>query len=67
MLLLIVAFSLGYIVNNVAEDWSFGLIADAEAEVAGMDRYDLKYDYDFKKAVEDIIESCAVDGDELDC
>lgn len=32
----------------------------AQAEIAGMDAYDLKYDYDFKKAVESIVEDCQV-------
>lgn len=32
-------------------------IDQARADVAGMDRYDLKTDYDFKRAVTDIIES----------
>ena len=35
-------------------------VPTAEAEVAGMDRYDLQYDYDFEGAVEDIVEDCEV-------
>ena len=37
-------------------------IPEAEAEVAGMDSYDLRYDYDFKDAVETIIEECSFSG-----
>ena len=45
-------------------------IPEAQAEVAGMDSYDLRTDYDFKKAVEyiaediaeDIVEDCTVSG-----
>ena len=37
-------------------------IPEAEAEVAGMDSYDLRYDYDFKDAVETIIEECTFSG-----
>ena len=37
-------------------------IPEAEAEVAGMDSYDLQYDYDFKDAVETIIEECTFSG-----
>ena len=58
-------------------------IPEANAEVAGMDQFDLRMDYDFKKAViyliendyqieyaiEDIIEDCDVDLNykEIDC
>ena len=37
-------------------------IPEAEAEVEGMDSYDLRYDYDFKDAVETIIEECTFSG-----
>ena len=36
--------------------------AQAKAEVAGMDYYDLKSDYDFKKAVRQIVENCDISG-----
>ena len=40
-------------------------IPEAQAEVAGMDAFDLKYDYDFSKAVKDIVEdSCLAEGKE---
>lgn len=58
-------------------------IPEANAEVAGMDQFDLRMDYDFKRAViylieneyeieyaiEDIIEDCDVDLNykEIDC
>ena len=32
----------------------------AQAEIAGMDTYDLKYGYDFKKAVKSIVEDYQV-------
>ena len=60
-------FALGYIANDIVTEKRIDLIDTANAEVAGMDAYDLKYDYDFKKAVEDIVEDCDVDGDEIDC
>ena len=44
-------------------DESISLIGEANAEVAGMDAYDLKYDYDFKKGVEAVVEDCDVSGD----
>lgn len=34
----------------------------ANAEVAGMDRFELKYDYDFKNAVEDVTEDVVEDA-----
>ena len=41
-------------------------IPQAQAEVGGMDQFDLRMDYDFKRAVtyiaEDIIEDCDVTG-----
>ena len=33
------------------------LIGTAHADVAGMDSYDLYYDYDFKKAVRRVVEN----------
>ena len=47
--------------------FNFSIIPKVNAEVAGMNKYDLKYDYDFKGAVEDIIEDCDVDGEEIYC
>jgi len=43
------------------------LVPEVRAEVAGMDYYDLRTDYDFKKAVRYIVEDCDVDGDSIDC
>ena len=37
-------------------------IDSAKADVAGMNRYDLKLDWDFKNAVKDIVENCDVTG-----
>ncbi len=37
-------------------------IETAHADVAGMDSYDLRYDYDFKNAVKSIVEDCDVSG-----
>lgn len=45
-------------------------IAEAEADVAGMDYRDLRRDRDFKKAVKYIVENCSVsgsvDGEDID-
>lgn len=43
-------------------------VKNAQAEVAGMDSYDLKYDYDFKRAVKAVVEdNCEVDGTSISC
>ena len=62
--------------------FNFSIIPKVNAEVAGMDEYDLVDDYDFKGAVESIVEDygyltrggikriierCEVDGEEIDC
>ena len=51
---------------NVAGDSKLSVVKDVSAKVAGMDKYGLKYDYDFKGAVEDIaedvIEGCSASG-----
>ena len=47
--------------------FNFSIIPKVNAEVDGMDAYDLENDYDFKYAVEEIIEDCEVDGEEIDC
>jgi hypothetical protein len=43
------------------------IITSANAEVAGMDYFDLKLDWDFKRAVKSIVQNCYVDGDYIYC
>ena len=43
------------------------IISNANAEVAGMDWLDLSIDYDFQMAVEDVVESCNVYGQQISC
>ena len=44
------------------------LISAANADVAGMDSYDLSSDYDFKRAVRRVVSgSCYVDGGYVYC
>ena len=44
------------------------LISSANAEVAGMNSYDLSSDYDFKKAVRRVVSrSCYVEGEYIYC
>ena len=42
-------------------------IPEAHAEVGGMDSYDLRSDYDFKRAVQSIVEYCSVDDEDIVC
>jgi hypothetical protein len=39
----------------------------ARAAVAGMDSSDLRSDSDFRRAVENIVEDCKVDGEDIKC
>jgi len=41
--------------------------SDAHAKVGGMDAWDLKYDWDFKKAVHSIVEDCSVLDTTISC
>ena len=55
-----IAFLAGYFVSDITNDIGFSFIFDVTADVAGMDYYDLKSDYDFKRAVMTILEeNCA--------
>ena len=40
---------------------------EVKADVAGMDYYDLRSDYEFKKAVRYIVEDCDVVGNSISC
>ena len=56
-------FSIGYLCNDLMRASKIDFIDQADAEVAGMSHWDLKYDYDFKRAVRDIVEDCTSDSD----
>ena len=60
---IVIIFVLGLISGIIIDK----TIMPAKAEVAGMDSYDLKYDWDFKKAVQSIVEDCSVDGEYISC
>ena len=63
-LLLLTVFSLGYMMNDILRENNINLIDKVKADVAGMSWYDLKYDYDFKKAVKRVVEdNCESDSD----
>jgi hypothetical protein len=66
-LLIIAAFSFGYVLNDLTEG-NVKIIPELNAEVAGMIHYDLRRDRDFKKAVKYVISgNCYVDSDYIYC
>ncbi|MCH9757731.1 MAG: hypothetical protein K0U19_01320 [Proteobacteria bacterium] len=48
-------------------DENVSLVPEAKAEIAGMSYWDLRTDYDFKKAVKYIVENCDVYDTEISC
>ena len=56
---LAIGFLAGYFVSDITNDIGIKFISDVTADVAGMDYYDLKSDYDFVKAVKFVVtENC---------
>ena len=61
IILLVLVFLSGYFVSDVLGSQ---FIQPVKAEVGGMNRYSLRYDYDFKNAVKDIVEDdCQIEAD----
>ena len=66
-LLIIAAFSFGYVLNDLTEG-EVKIIPELNAEVAGMDYYDLRRDRDFKKAVQYVVSgNCYIDDNYIYC
>lgn len=63
LIVVLCAFCMGYTANGIIKEF----IPSANADVAGMEYYDLKYDWDFKHAVESIVEDCSVDDNSISC
>ena len=65
----ILILSIGIILGLFFGNYSYTyFIQSVNAEVAGMDAWDLKHDYDFKKAVKDIIaDDCQISGNSIYC
>ena len=58
-LIIAIAFLAGYFISDVTNDWGVRFISSVNADVAGMSYYDLKNDYDFVRAVKDVVtENC---------
>ena len=64
---ILIGFSMIAVSILYTNGFNFSIIPKVNAEVDGMDVNDLENDYDFKYAVERIIEDCEVDGEEIDC
>ena len=60
--LLFIAFAVGYITADVINSMGVEVVPAIHADVAGMNRYELRRDRDFKHAVEDIVEDCSIRG-----
>jgi hypothetical protein len=61
-------FSVGYMFNDIIREYNIQPITNASADVAGMDQFDLRLDYDFKKAVAYIVErECRVNNRYIRC
>jgi hypothetical protein len=57
-----IAFLTGYFVSDVINSTGISFFTEARADIDGMDYYDLKNDYDFKRAVMSIAEEeCKTD------
>lgn len=56
ILLFLTIFSLGYMMNDILRENNVNIVGKVLAEVDGMSWYDLKSDYDFKKAVRRVVE-----------
>jgi len=62
------AFLSGYVANDILHSLEIPVVTEANADVAGMDYYDLRRDRDFKKAVRYVINgSCYVDNQYVYC
>ena len=64
---LMCAFCFGVIGKTALDELGYDVVGTANADVAGMDYFDLRTDYDFKKAVKYIVERCDVSGSSIDC
>ena len=63
VLLMLALIAGGYFIRDVVEPTK-----EAQADVAGMDAFDLKNDYEFKRAVRMIVEDCGVNRhDDIVC
>ena len=56
-----------FVLGFVCRDLSGLISSEAKAAVGGTGYYDLKSDWDFKRAVKSIVENCSVDGDYISC
>ena len=64
ILFFLTIFSLGYIMNDILRENNVKIVGKVMAEVVGMDNYDSKIDYDFKKVVRKEVENyCESDSD----
>ena len=58
VLLMLALIAGGYFIRDVVEPTK-----EAQATVAGMNQFQLRQDYDFKRAVQRIVEDCEAESD----
>tara|TARA_R110001632_G_scaffold65294_2_gene154777 strand:+ start:2609 stop:2830 length:222 start_codon:yes stop_codon:yes gene_type:complete len=58
-----VAFAVGMLAGELRHRYDIVLVKPAQAEVGGMGYYELRNDYDFKKAVKWIVIDCMSNGE----
>lgn len=66
-LLFFTVFCFGYFFNDVLKQYEINPIAKVEARIDGKDAYELYSDYDFKRAVEEIVENCSPNRNRIIC
>ena len=67
MMGLMCAFCLGVLGKTALDELDYNVVSSASAEVAGMSFRDLRRDKDFRKAVNQIVMLCRVDGSRIRC
>ena len=66
-----IAFGLGLLSSNLIQSPDISVIKPVQADVAGTDRWELRRDLEFKRAVENIVENivedCTVWNESISC
>ena len=66
-LLFFSVFCSGYFFNDVLKLYEINPIVTVEARIDGKNAYELYSDYDFKKAVSEIVEDCSPNRNRIVC
>ena len=66
-LLFFTVFCFGYFFSDVLKLFEINPIVKVEARIDGKDAYELYSDYDFKRAVAEIVENCSPNRNRIVC